>query len=148
MSPNLTHDYNTADVGGGSFELIPVDTIAKVNMTIRPGGVGEGGWLTQSQSSDAQYLNCEFVIIEGEYATRRFWGNLTVSGGKVDEQGQSKAGKITRSTLRAILESARNVQPKDESNEAKSKRLVSSHSDFNSLEFIAKIGIEPAGASL
>ena len=62
----------------------------------------------------------------------------------MDEQGQSKAGKITRSTLRAILESARNVQPKDESNEAKSKRLVSSHSDFNSLEFIAKIGIEPA----
>ncbi len=57
MSYDPTHDYNTADVGGGSFELIPADTIAKVALAIRPGGESEGGWLTQSKSSDAQYLN-------------------------------------------------------------------------------------------
>ncbi len=138
------HDYNTADVGGGSFDLIPANTIARVILTIRPGGEGEGGWLTQSNSSDAQYLNCEFTVVEGEYAKRKFWGNFTVSGGKVDEEGRSKAGNITRATLRAILESARGIQPNDESDEAKRKRLVNGYGDFNDLEFVAKIGIEPA----
>ena len=113
-------------------------------LTIRPGGVGEGGWLTESKSSDAQYLNCEFTVTEGEFAKRKFWGNFTVAGGKVDEEGRSKAGNITRATLRAILESARDIQPNDESDEAKRKRLVNGYGDFNGMEFIAKIGIEPA----
>ncbi len=138
------YDYNTADTGGGSFDLVPANTVARVILTIRPGSEGEGGWLTQSKSSDAQYLNCEFTITKGEYAKRKFWGNLTVSGGKVNEEGQSLAGNITRATLRAILESARNIDPKDESAEAKRKRLVSGYGDFNEMEFVAKIGIEPA----
>ncbi len=115
MSYDPNHDYNTADVGGGSFDLIPADTIAKVALTIRPGGESEGGWLTQSKSSDAQYLNCEFVVLEGPYDKRKFWTNLTVSGGKVNEDGSSIAGNITRATLRAILESARGFSPADES---------------------------------
>jgi hypothetical protein len=138
------HDYNTAGTGGGSFDLVPANTVARVILTIRPGSEGEGGWLTQSKSSDAQYLNCEFTITEGEYAKRKFWGNLTVSGGKVNEEGQSLAGNITRDTLRAILESARGIDPKDESDEAKRKRLVSGYGDFNDMEFVAKIGVEPA----
>ena len=144
MSYRPEHDYNDADIGGGSFELIPADTIAKVNITIRPGGLGEGGWLTQSNSSDAQYLNCEFTVVEGDYAKRKFWNNFTVAGGKVDDQGNSKAGNITRATFRAVLESARGIDPTDESDQAKSKRLVNGYEDFNGLEFWAKVGIEPA----
>ncbi len=144
MAYDSTHDYNTADVGGGSFELIPADTIAKVALAIRPGGEGEGGWLTQSKSSDAQYLNCEFVVLDGPYDKRKFWGNLTVSGGKVNEDGSSIAGNITRATLRAILESARNVRPDDESDTAKRTRLVQGYGDFNGMEFWARVGIEPA----
>ena len=144
MSYNSDHDYNTADTGGGSFDLIPADTVAHVRMTIRPGSVGDGGWLTQSQSSDAQYLNCEFIILEGPHAKRKFWGNLTVSGGKVNEKGESIAGNITRATLRAILESARNVRPDDETDDAKRKRLVNGYGDFNQIEFWARTGVEPA----
>jgi hypothetical protein len=138
------HDYNTAETGGGSFDLVPANTVARVILTIRPGSEGDGGWLTQSKSSDAQYLNCEFTITDGEYAKRKFWGNLTVSGGKVNEEGQSIAGKIARETLRAILESSLGVRPDDESDEAKRKRLVSGYGNFNDMEFVAKIGIEPA----
>ncbi len=144
MSYDPNHDYNTADIGGGSFDLIPADTIAKVALAIRPGGEGEGGWLTQSKSSDAQYLNCEFVVLEGPYDKRKFWGNLTVSGGKVNEDGSSIAGNITRATLRAILESARGIKPDDESDEAKRKRLVQGYGDFNGMEFWTRVGIEPA----
>ena len=137
-------DFNTAGIGGGAFELVPANTIAKVNMTIRPGGLGEGGWLTQSNSSDVQYLNCEFTVIEGDYAKRKFWSNLTVSGGKVDEQGRSIAGNITSETLRATLESAHGIKPTDESDEAKRKRMVGGYGDLNGMEFWAKVGIEPA----
>ncbi len=144
MSYDPNHDYNTADVGGGSFDLIPTGTIARVALAIRPGGEGEGGWLTQSKSSDAQYLNCEFVVLEGPYDKRKFWTNLTVSGGKVNEDGSSIAGNITRATLRAILESARGIKPDDESDEAKRKRLVNGYGDFNGMEFWARVGIEPA----
>jgi hypothetical protein len=144
MTYNTEFDYNSADVGGGLFELIPDGTIARVAMTIRPGSVGDGGWLTQSKSSDALYLNSEFVILEGPYNKRKFWANLTVSGGKVDEQGSSIAGNITRATLRAMLESAHNLRPDDETDEAKRKRLVNGYGDFNGLEFFARIGVEPA----
>ena len=144
MSYSTQHDYNTADTGGGSFDLIPADTVAQVSMTVRPGNVDDGGWLTQSKSSDAQYLNCEFVVLEGPFAKRKFWGNLTVSGGKVNETGESIAGNITRATLRAILESSRNVKPNDESDEAKRKRLVDGYQTFNGMLFWAKVGVEPA----
>ena len=40
----MTIDLNSAGKQR-SFELIPADTIATAQMMIRPGGVGEGGWL-------------------------------------------------------------------------------------------------------
>ncbi len=84
------------------------------------------------------------MVLEGPYDKRKFWGNLTVSGGKVNEDGSSIADNITRATLRAILESARNVRPDDESDAAKRTRLVNGYGDFNALEFWARVGIEPA----
>lgn len=139
---NPEMDFNNAESGGGTFDLIPDGTICKVRFGIRPGGVGEGGWLTQSKSSDALMVNAEFVVTEGPFAKRKFWENIVVSGGKVDEKGQSIAGNISRAKLRAILESARNVKPDDQSDEAKKKRLVSGYGDFNGMEFTCKVGVK------
>ena len=140
MSTN-PFDFNNAD--SNSFDLIPVNTIAPMILTIRPGSVGDGGWLTAGKPpSDAHYLNAEFVITGGRYRGRKFWQNMVVSGGKVDENGQSKAGNITRSTLRGILESARGIKADDESEAAKKARLVSGYGDFSGMEFVGKIGIE------
>lgn len=138
----MTMDFNDAGQQFGDFDLIPDGAFAPMRMTIRPGNVGDGGWLTQSKSSDAQYLSAEFVILEGEYAKRKFWGNLTVSGGKVDEKGASKGGNITKATLRAIIESARGIDPSDESDHGKKARIVSGYDFFNGVEFIGQIGIE------
>jgi hypothetical protein len=134
-------DFNDAESNSG-FDLIPVGTVAPMMMTIRPGSVGEGGWETASNSSDVTYLNCEFVITGGKYKNRKFWQNMVVSGGKTDENGQSKAANITRSNLRGILESARKIKPDDESDEARKKRVVSGYGDFSGIEFVGKIGIE------
>jgi hypothetical protein len=51
--------------------------------------------------------------------------------------------KISRSRLRAILESARGIRPDDKSDAAKQARQVSSYGDFDGVRFIARIGVEP-----
>jgi hypothetical protein len=38
----MTHDYNTAGEQK-SFDVIPKDTIAVIQMNVRPGNAGEGG---------------------------------------------------------------------------------------------------------
>jgi hypothetical protein len=134
-------DFNSAEEQR-SGELIPAGTIAPVIMTIRPGQAGDGGWATASKSSDAEYLSCEFVVTKGPYTKRRFWENIVISGGKVNENGESIAANISRSKMRAMLESARNINPSDMSPQACEARRVNGWQDFNGMEFVVKIGIE------
>lgn len=139
----MSMDFNTAESNSG-FDIIPANTVAPLIMTIRPGSAGEGGWETASKTSDAAYLNVEFAVTAGPFKGRKFWQNMVVSGGKTDENGNSKAGSITRSALRGILESARRIKPDDMSDEAKAKRIVQGYGDFSGVEFVGKIGVEPA----
>lgn len=134
----MPYDFNGAEPQreGG---LIPENTVAVVHMTVRPGSAGEGGWLKRSKTGDSQALDAEFTIVEGPYAKRKFWKLFTIEG---TTEGHQKAGEISGSQLRAILESARGIRPDDESAEAKAARQVSSWGDFDGLRFIAKIGIE------
>lgn len=131
MSANF-FDFNTAE--RPKFDLIPANTVSHLHMTLRPGGAGEGGWLKESQSGNLM-MDCEFQIVDGEYAGRKVWQYMVV-------EGSEKAADITRSTLRSILESARNIDPKDESEEGQRKRVVKSYNDFDGLRFWAKIAIE------
>jgi len=131
------YDFNDAQeqVGG---ELIPAKTLAKVVCTIRPGGHGEHGWLTKSDSG-FEYLNLELTICSEPMAKRKIFQNAGV-GGVTD--GHKKAAEITRSMLRAVLESARGINPKDESDKARQARQVKGFGDFNELEFAIEVGIE------
>lgn len=142
----MSLDFNTAeeqfDGVTSDFTPIPEGEIVDVLLTIRPGGAGPEGILKQSQRSDAQYLDCEYTVTNGEYERRKFWGNLTVAGGSLDDQGQSKAGNISKRTIRALLESCYNVQPKDMGDEAKSIRMLSSYMDLNNLLVKVKVDIE------
>ena len=134
-------NLNDAEISTGDYELIPDGTIAKVSMLVRPGGEGEGGWLTEAASKNL-YLSCEFVVTEGKYARRKFWQVLVLVGGKKNEKGESMSANISKATLRAIVESAKGVDPKDTSEDAKAKRVLQSFDDLNGLEFTAKIKIE------
>lgn len=133
-------DFNNAD---RQFDLIPDNTIVPLLMRIKPGGQGEGGWLRASQNTDAMMLECEFTVLEGPFARRKVFQYMVVSGGKANEKGESIAGGITRSNLRAMLESARNINPDNMSPEATQKRCCPhGWADFDGLCFVAKIGIE------
>lgn len=134
----MTYDFNSAEPQR-EVGLITDGTIAAVHMTIRPGNAGEGGWLKRSKSGDSAALDCEFTVIDGPFAKRKFWSLFTVEG---VTEGHAKAGEISASRLRAILESAKGVRPDDKSDAAKAARIVNSWGDFDGIRFVAKIGIE------
>ena len=130
-------------------ELIPDGTFAKVKMTIRPGGLNgstamDANLLKASQSSDAKMLDCEFTVVAGPYVRRKFWQNFTVAGGKLDEKGQSKGWNISKSTFRAMVDSALGLDPKDESPAAKQKRLIPGLKQLDGIVFAARLMVEPA----
>jgi len=144
----MSFDMNDAEPQK-SGELIPDGTFAKVTMTIRPGGIdGEGeidrGLLRASKdpSSDVRMLDCEFTVLEGLHAKRKFWQMFTVQGGKVDESGVSIAWKISKSTFRAMIDSALGLDPQDMSDAAKQKRILRGLADLGGITFIAKVKVE------
>jgi hypothetical protein len=133
-------------------EPIPDGTFAKIRMTIRPGGVdGAGpmdkGLLKASASSDARMLDCEFTILEGPYARRKFWQSFTVAGGKVDENGVSKGWTIAKSAFRAMIDSALGLSPQDVSETARQKRLIQGLKQLDGIVFVGRIMIEPASSA-
>lgn len=132
--------------------LIPDGTYCLLRANIIPGKYtlpesepADTDLLTASKSSSAIMLNFEFTVLAGPYRGRKLWRYMVVAGGQVDDDGISKACKITQQTLRAMLESALGIDPKDQSERAVSARTINSFSDLDGLEFAAKIGIEPGG---
>jgi hypothetical protein len=136
----MPYDFNSAGEQRTN-DLIADGTVATVHLTVRPGNAGEGGWLKRSKGGDSEALDCEFTVVDGPFAKRKFWTLFTVQG---TTEGHQKAGEISAARLRAILESVHGIRPDDESAEAVAKRRVGSWGDFDGLRFVAKIGIEKA----
>ena len=137
-----------APVGG----FILDGTFARVRMTIRPGGVNgssllDAGLLTAAKSSDAVMLDCEFTVVEGPFARRKFWQNFTVAGGKLDDKGVSKGWNISKAAFRAMVDSALGLDPKDMSDAAKAKRTLRGLKDLDGITFVARIMVEPASSA-
>lgn len=121
--------------------LIDDGTICVVHMKIRPGNVGDGGWLKRSKEGESNALDCEFTVVDGPFAKRKFWKLFTLEG---ISEGHAKAGEISASQLRAIIESARGIKPDDKSEAAVAARRVDSWGDLDDIRFIAKVGIDKA----
>ncbi len=143
-------DVNDGEPQRGG-ELIPQGTKVRVVGVIRPGGVNrpgqekvDGGYPTASKSSDVLFLSWEFTVVDGPYAKRKFWQNMSVSGGDVNEKGESKSWNITKSTLRAMLNSARNIKPDDTSERAMSGRRFNAWSDLHGIEFACTVRVQKA----
>lgn len=134
---------------GPMGELIPDGSFVKVLMTIKPGGTNgaveaDAGLLKASKTSDAKMLDCEFVVIGGPFNKRHFWGGFVVDGGKRNDKGESIGWNISKSSFRAMIESAIGLDPNDMSDAAKSKRSLRALKDLNGITFAARVMIEPA----
>ena len=139
------NDFNDAEQQQ-TFDLIPKGTVAKVRMTIKPGGYDDasqgwgGGYATQSFDTGSIYLSCEFVVLEGEFARRKMWSNIGLHSAKGPAWGN-----MGRTFVRAALNSARNIRPQDNSPQAAAARRISGFHELDGLEFVARIDVEKDG---
>ena len=138
MTDNL-FDFNNAGEQR-SFDVIPAGTIATLQMTIRPGNAGEDGWLRTSGNGQSEGLDCEFIVVDGQFAKKKLWQLFTLRG---PTDGHAEAGKISLNTLRAILESARGIKPADTSEAAQAARKIKSWADLDQIRFVARLGVRP-----
>jgi hypothetical protein len=80
-------------------------------------------------------LNCEFTILEGQFARRKVFDKIGING-------SDQWINMGKARIRAILESAKNINPKDMSETAMAARKINSFNELDGLEMIIKIGIE------
>ena len=132
------NDFNDAKT---NINLIPKGTLAKVRLTIRPGGfddpsqVWTGGFATRG-STGAVYLNGEFTVTEGEYAKRKIFTLIGLFSPKGPDWGN-----MGRGLVRGMLNSARGISDKDMSPEAQAARRIGGFVDLDGIEFIARIDV-------
>lgn len=135
-------DFNSA-AEQSSYDLIPKGSLVRVRMTIRPGGFDDpsqgwtGGYATRNDNTGSVYLNCEFVVLEGEYARRKMWSLIGLSSPKGPEWAN-----MGRTFIKAILNSARGIHPGDNSPAAQNARRISGFADLDGIEFLGKVDWE------
>lgn len=149
----MSYDMNDAELPRGT-DLIPDGSFVKLRMDVRKGGIDgasefDRGLLKapKAPGSDVRMLDCEFTVVAGPHARRKFWQAFTVAGGKVDEQGVSIGWKISKGIFRAIIDSAVGLDPHDMGEVARGKRMLRGLSDLHSITFAAKLRVEPASDS-
>jgi hypothetical protein len=135
---NAWNDFNDAKQ---NTNLIPKGTIAKVRLTIRPGGFddpGQGwtGGYARRGTTGSVYLDVEYTVVEGPFAKRKIWSMI----GLYSASGPNWAN-MGRSLVRGILNSARGLSDKDNSPEAQNARRISGFADLDGIEFVARIDI-------
>ena len=139
------NDFNDAEQQQ-SFDLIPKGTVARVRMTIKPGGHDDvsqgwtGGYATQSFETCSIFLACEFVILDGEYVRRKMWSNVGLHSSKGPAWGN-----MGRTFIRAVLNSSRHIQPQDNSPQAAAARRIQGFHELDGIEFVARIDVEKDG---
>lgn len=127
-------DFNTADQQTTGKGPIPPDSCVILQMEIRTPRANKQGSHQLLCKSDKgnEYLDVEFKVIRGSYEGKAIWQNFTVAGSE-------QAAKISMRTLRAIVESARQIDPRDQSPQAAQGRMLSDWSDFQGMQFMAKV---------
>lgn len=127
-------DFNTAEQQSTGTGAIPPDSVVPFKMTIRSPRAGKEGTvhpLFNRASTGNEYIDVEFEV-GGSFAGKKIWQNFTL-------HGSEKAAKISMRTLRAIIESARNIDPNDASPQAAAGRQMSDWADFNGMVFLGKV---------
>lgn len=127
-------DFNQAGPQTEGNSAIPPDSVVPLKMTLRQPKAGKEGtqhsYFSRADSGN-EYLDVEFEA-QGTFDGKKIWQNFTL-------YGSDKAAKINMRTLRAIIESSRNINPNDSSPRAAAARQLSDWLDFNGMIFLARV---------
>lgn len=114
--------------------LIPVNTVAKARLTLKPGNSPDDPYLKVSKNGGT-YLDCEFTITEGEYVKRKIFHKIGISGNDTWVE-------MSKRFIKNLLESANGLSRYDKSPDSEKFRKLASWGDLDGLEVLIKIGIE------
>ena len=134
----LWNDFNDAH---SNSNVIPKGTLAKVRLTIRPGGFDDPsqGWTggyAKRGATGAVYLDAEYTVVDGPYAKRKIWSRIGLYSPKGPDWGNAGRGLI-----KGILNSARGISDKDNSAQAQARRRISGFAELDGIEFIARMDL-------
>ena len=124
-------------------ELIPVGTIAKVQMSIKRGGYSDEdmGWdddyAYKNPETGSIYLNVKFTVLSGEYNGREIWGKI----GLHSPRGEAWA-RMGKTFIKGVLSSAKGVGLFEKTPEAKNAHKLHSFTDIDDILFLAQIDVE------
>ena len=150
MFDNL-YDLNNADAQR-STELVTAG-VYRLRAKIIAGGDGPDNLLKRSKAGTLLMLNVEYTVDNGgDFHGRRIWDSINVLPDlsqfmTVDPERDKKlntAAAIGRSRIRSMLESAYQIAPEDESEEARLKRRITNFRTLDGLVFWAQVEIRPA----
>jgi hypothetical protein len=130
-----TIDFTDFKDGG----LIPAGTNVIVQTAIKFGDASDGV-LTFTKARDAEILKMRLKIIDGPYARQEFWQDFLIRG---QTDGQKVMAGKNLGLLKLMIDSAKNLDPADESPAAHQARTLQFR-DFDNLRFQAVIGVRPA----
>jgi hypothetical protein len=135
-------DFNDAQEQKAIGGLIPDNTPVFIMTNLRAGGGQADKWMLDKVNDGGPFsvLDFEFTIVGGEYDKRKLWSEQIVIGNGSD--GHATAVNITRGMLRALIEAALGINPKDPSPEAQAARSVPGFHFFHLLKVPAMIGVE------
>lgn len=139
-------DFNDApEQSTGSFvPPIPPDSIVKVRIELQQPDTKK---LSPKHSAFSvsdrgnHYLSIKSEVISGQFAGKNIYDNYTVDMDRPNEKTQ-KAVNSSRGNLRAMLEAARNINPKDPGTQAAQGRMINDWFDLDGLEFPIMVEIE------
>lgn len=136
------NDFNDAEQQA-DLTLIPRGTLAAAQLTLKPGGYVDpdgqwpGGWASHGKTGHAVYLAVEFYLLTGEFAGCKVWQNI----GLYSPKGPAW-GDMGRSFIRALLNSARGIDPNDMSDTAAELRRIADFGELDGLIVAVRIDIE------
>lgn len=137
----MTSAWNDFNDARQNTNLIPKGTIAKVRLTLRPGGFNDPaqGWTggyAKRGASGAVYLDAEYTVLEGQYAKRKIWSMIGLYSPKGPDWGN-----MGRGFVRGVLNSARGLSDKDNTPDAQNARRIAGLGDLDGIEFVARIDV-------
>jgi hypothetical protein len=118
-------------------DLIPDGTIALLQMRVRYGDAADGV-LTRSKNGQSELLKVEYIVVDGPQAKRKFLQDHILVG---TTDGQKQMADKNKALFKAIIDSAKNLDPNDKSPEARKARTMQFR-DFDGLRLLGKVGVE------
>jgi len=141
----MTVDFNEAPQQGSGAGPIPEDSVVVVVAEIREPKAAKQGTVNPlfcRANSGYEYLDFEFTVISPKFKERKIWVNYMLAYTKTPTEKSNQAISISMRTLRAMVEAARHISPKDTSPEATKARIINGFADLNAMLFPVVVGCE------